>query len=145
MAALGVITLLSLAIMTGNEFCVAAFVEPTLRSLPEAEQVRAVPKFASTLGRFMPPWYAVTLLLTLALAVMRYRHGSGLLTGPTVSVVLQLIVLAITLTLLVPRNTRLARMTAAYPTWRADAQQWDRLHQGRVALLLIATVALTVA
>lgn len=145
MLVLNLTALLCLALLTGNEFCVAAFVEPTLRSLPDAEQMRTVPRFAGILGKFMPPWYAATLLLTLAATVARSRHGAGWVNGAAVSFVLQLIVLAITLAFLVPRNSRLARMTTPYPRWQADAHQWDQLHRLRVALLLLATIALAVA
>ncbi len=109
MFALGTITLLSLALMSGNELCVAVFVEPVLRALPEAQQVSTVPRFAGRLGTFMPPWYAITLLLTGTFAFLRLRHGDLSWNGATASLLLQLLVLAVTLTMLVPRNTRLAK------------------------------------
>ena len=145
MAILNIVTLLSLALLTGNEFCVAFFIEPLLRAMPDSQQIGLVPGFAGRLGKFMPPWYAITLLLTAALAVMRYRAGAGIASGAGLSLALQLVVLATTLTLLVPRNTRLAKMHAAYPSWKDDASQWDRLHQVRVALLLLATITLAFA
>ena len=144
MFALSTLTLLSLALMTGNEFCVAAFVEPALRALPEEQQVPAVPGFAARLGKVMPFWYAFTLLLTAWLAFSRYRHGVALWNGATIALLLQLLVLTVTLTMLVPRNTRLAQMTSAYPSWLRDARQWDTLHQIRVALLLAACLAIAI-
>ena len=145
MFALSTISVLSLALMTGNELCVAAFLEPVLRALPDARQVSIVPVFAGRFGRFMPPWYAITLLLTGALAFLRLRHGGPFWNGAAVSLLLQLLVLAVTLTMLVPRNNRLAKMTSAYPSWKTDAKQWDSLHRLRVALLMLATVVLAVA
>ena len=142
MFALSTTTLLSLALMTGNELCVAVFVEPVLRALPDAQQVSTVPLFAGRLGRFMPPWYATTLLMTGALTFVRFRHNRFPWNGAAVSLILQLLVLIVTLATLVPRNARLARMKAAYPTWLQDARQWDRLHQARVVLLLAASIAL---
>lgn len=135
------LTFLSLALMTGSEFCVAAFVEPVLRSLPEDVQIASVPRFASRLGRQMPPWYALNLILTAALATGSLRSG---LPSRAVWVCLaaQLVVLAITLVLLVPRNNRLAKMSSPYPEWKLEATQWDSLHRLRVALLLLASCSL---
>ena len=58
------LAVLCLVLLTGNEICVAAFVEPVLRGLPEGIQVQAVPGIAGRLGRVMPFWYALSLLLT---------------------------------------------------------------------------------
>ena len=85
MALLGTITVLSLAFLTGNELCVGVFVEPTLRSLPDAQQVAIAPAFAARLGKFMPPWYALTLLRTAVTGFMRDRQGAGGLNGAGVS------------------------------------------------------------
>ena len=62
--------------------------------------------------------------------------------GRICALVLQLVVLAGTLALLVPLNTRLARMREVYGGWLADARRWDRLHQIRVLLLVAASFAL---
>ena len=123
-----------LATMAGNEFCVAAFVEPVLRRLPEQQQRPAVPSVAKVLGRAMPFWYAASLLLTGGDWWLS-RTGAA-----AVAVSLQVVVLG-TLTLLVPINNRLA--AGALPDgWLADARRWDAMHRVRVALLLIAAAAL---
>ena len=124
-----------LATMAGNEFCVAAFVEPVLRRLPEQQQRPAVPPVAKVLGGAMPIWYATSLLLTCGDWWLS-RTGAA-----AVAVSLQVVVLIGTLTLLVPINNRLAA-GALSDGWLADARQWDAMHRVRVALLLIAAAAL---
>ncbi len=134
--------LLCLALMTGNEFCVAAFVEPILRSLPTEPQLACAPRVASLLGRFMPFWYALNLLLTVAVFISARRRFSAWPIACGIALVLQSLVLGLSVTVLVPRNNRLAGMTMAYTNWQVDAAQWDTLHRIRVMLLLAATVAL---
>ena len=126
-----------LTAMAGNELCVAAFVEPVLRRLPDAEQRPAVPPIASTLGRAMPFWYALSLLLTAADWWLSRTGAVAIALG------LQVVVLVATLTLLVPINNRLAAGNLQ-DGWLADARHWDTLHRMRVALLLLAAAALLI-
>ena len=136
------IALLCLTLMTGNELCVAAFVEPVLRGLPAGPQAVAAPRVAALLGRVMPFWYAGSLIFTISDVFFLHRHAGSWPTGAALSVALQGVVLLTTLTLLVPINNKLARMTEAYEGWLADAQRWDLLHRVRVGLLLAACIAL---
>lgn len=92
----------------------------------------------------MPGWYALSLVLTAAATWANWKRTAVLLSGPAVALLLQVCVLVVTLALLVPRNNRLARMTGPYEGLRDDASQWDRLHQLRVLLLFVATIALAV-
>ncbi|MGI4854612.1 MAG: anthrone oxygenase family protein [Janthinobacterium lividum] len=125
----------SLTAMAGNEVCVAAFVEPVLRRLPEAQQRPVAPSVAGALGRAMPFWYAVSLLLTIADWWLARTTGAAVAAG------LQLLILVGTLALLVPINNRIAA-GALQDGWLADARRWDALHQGRVVLLLLAAAVL---
>lgn len=128
--------------MVGVEFCVAAFVEPALRKLPEPIQIAAAPDFAKRLGTFMPFWYATSLLL--ALADLWVTHRDLGLWSPWIGGAAGVIafVIAVTILALVPINNRLARMRAAYPDWQKDAARWDGLHRARVFFLFVALVLL---
>ncbi len=134
---------LMLATMTGNELCVAAFVQPILRGESESTQVLLAPRVASRLGRVMPFWYAASLLL----AAWDWWLHRGLPAHVWIAVAasLQAVITVVTLGFLVPRNNRLAAMTGAYHGWKNDAASWDRVHQIRVILLLLATVLLIAA
>ena len=125
----------SLTAIAGNEVCVAAFVEPALRRLPDAQQRPIAPLLAGSLGRAMPFWYAATLLLTLGDWWLSRTAGAAVAMG------LQLLILVGTLGFLVPINNRIAA-GALQDGWLADARRWDALHLGRVVLLLIAAAVL---
>ena len=62
------LALLTLLPLSGNEVCVAAFVEPLLRQADPAVQRVLAPPTAKRLGAAMPFWYAPALLLTGAAA-----------------------------------------------------------------------------
>ena len=50
--------------MVGNELAVAVFFHPRISALDDATHVRAAQALAAALGRAMPFWYALTLLLS---------------------------------------------------------------------------------
>ena len=52
--------------LAGNEFAVAVFFHPRIGALDDATHVRAAQALAAALGRVMPFWYALTLVLSLA-------------------------------------------------------------------------------
>jgi len=134
-----------LALMTGNEICVAAFVEPTLRTLRERVQVEAVPGFTAALGRFMPFWYALSLVLAAVDAWLHWKSRAEGTAPVLAAFLLQIAILAITISMLVPINNRLSRMREAYPGWLGDARRWDALHRIRVVLLVIAVALMAAA
>ena len=59
------------ATMAGNEFAVAAFIHPQLYKLNETSHASAAAAFARILGKYMPLWYALALLLMLGAT---YQH-----------------------------------------------------------------------
>src|SRR6266704_3444314 len=71
--ALDIVTTVSIGLLIGTEFSVSTFINPVLRRLDEAAQAHAVQMFAKRLGTAMPFWYAASLLLIIAEAVVR-RH-----------------------------------------------------------------------
>jgi uncharacterized membrane protein len=132
------------ATMVGNEFAIAAFVHPQIRKLSDSTHAQTAAPLAATLGKGMPLWYGLALLL-IAGAAFEHRpvsSGSGLLLVLAASLWVATIVF--TITMLVPINNRIARMNTMHPyaTWLNDRARWDRLHQIRVAVLTVALVLL---
>jgi hypothetical protein len=132
------------ATMVGNEFAVAAFIHPQIRKLDDSTHAQAAAPLAAVLGKAMPLWYGLALLL-IAGAAFEHRpisSGSGLLLILAASIWSATVVF--TITTLVPINNRIARMNTAHPYagWLKDRARWDRLHQIRVALLTIALLLL---
>jgi len=130
--------------MVGNEIAVSAFVHPQLRKLNDSAHAQAVQPLAKVLGKVMPLWYGLALLLILG-AIFEHRpmfRGPGLLI--TLAAILWAITIVFTITMLVPINNRIANMNPQqpYPTWLQDRCRWDKLHRVRVELLIIAVLIL---
>jgi uncharacterized membrane protein len=132
------------ATMAGNELCVAAFVHPQLRKLSDNVHAQIAPPLARALGKAMPLWYGLALVLILGAA---YEHrpvfsGSGLLIA--FAAVLWAVTIVFTITMLVPINNRIAGMNPQQPyaTWLEDRCRWDKLHRVRVELLIVAVLLL---
>jgi uncharacterized membrane protein len=130
--------------MAGNEFAVAAFVHPQLRRLNNSTHAQAAAPLAAALGKAMPLWYGLALVLILG-AAFEHRPVTS---GPGLFIVLAAVFWAITIvftvTMLVPINNRIAKMNPEHPydCWLQDRCRWDKLHQVRVVLLIMAFLLL---
>ncbi|HWF47572.1 MAG TPA: DUF1772 domain-containing protein [Bryobacteraceae bacterium] len=106
---------------------------------------KAASLLARTLGKVMPFWYALCLIL-LGIESYLHRHDAGL-PPLLVAVVVWSAAIIYTVAVLVPINNRIAAMTPMSPpaTWKQDHKKWDTLHRWRIVLLIIAMVSLTYA
>lgn len=131
-------------LMAGNELAVAAFVHPQLHRLGKSAHVQAAPLLARVLGRVMPLWYGLALVLILGAA---YEHRP-FLKGPglfiSLAVALWALTIVFSVAMLVPINNRIAKLNPdqPYDCWLQDRCRWDQLHQVRVILLIMAFVLL---
>src|SRR5438046_9631752 len=108
MEVLNVIAIIVAGLMVGSELSIAAFVHPTLCRLPDAVHLPAASALARVLGRFMPFWYVLVFLLSLA-EVLTQWHQSGRLPGWIgASAILWVLAIVFTVTTLVPINNRIA-------------------------------------
>jgi hypothetical protein len=131
-------------LMAGNEFAVAAFVHPQLRKLGDNAHIQIAPRLAGVLGKAMPIWYALALVLILG-AAFEHRpisSGPGLFLASAAALWVAAIVFSVTM--LVPINNRIAKLNPEHPydCWLQDRCRWDQLHQIRVVLLTMAFVLL---
>ena len=131
-------TILCLGLLIGNELTVSLFINPVMQQLDPRPRTQALSLFARILGRAMPFWYALCLLLLLSETAL-YRHkavfpflilASGLWAA----------VIVFTVTTLVPINNRIAALPPEAPpsSWQKDHHRWDVLHRWRVGLLTFA-------
>jgi uncharacterized membrane protein len=139
-----VLTATVAAMMAGNEFAVAAFVHPQLRTLEDRNHAEVASRLATSLGKWMPFWYGLALVL-IAGAACEHRpvtSGAGALVAA--AAIIWTATILFTVTLLVPINNRIARINPEqpHPGWLNDRARWDRLHQTRVALLIVAVLLL---
>ena len=76
MEVLNVVAIIVAGLMVGSELVIAALVHPTLDKLPDDVHLPAASALARVLGSFMPSWYILVFLLTLAEVVIQW-HQSG--------------------------------------------------------------------
>jgi uncharacterized membrane protein len=143
-AAYDIATATVTGLMVGNELAVSVFVHPQLRKLDNSTHARAVARLAGVLGKVMPLWYGVSLLLILG-AALEHRpvtSGSGLFLLSAAA--LWTVTIIFTIAMLVPINNRIAKMDPErpYDCWLQDRCRWDHLHQVRVVVLIMAFVLL---
>jgi uncharacterized membrane protein len=138
---LDVLTILCTGLMIGNELAVSLFVNPVIWQLEDGSQAKALSLFAGILGKVMPFWYVLCLLLMIAETYLR-RHRPGL-TLVLIAVVIWIAIIVYTVTTLVPINNRIARLADGLPEgWRQEHKRWDMYHRWRILSLVIAMVCL---
>ncbi|GLZ49624.1 membrane protein [Actinomycetospora sp. NBRC 106375] len=142
---LAVVTATVVGLMVGVELAVAVVVNPILLRLPAGASLAARADGGRMLGRLMPFWYVGSLVLTAALAAVAW--GTPGATTALVAGVLLALGVVLSVALLVPINNRSRTWTAEdHPDdWREQHRRWDRLHHGRVAIIVVAFVLVVIA
>jgi uncharacterized membrane protein len=146
MEVLNVVAIIVAGLMVGCELAIAAFVHPTLDKLPDDVHLPAASALARVLGSFMPFWYILVFLLTLAEVVIQWRQSGRLPIWIATSAVLWMLASLYSVISLVPINNRVASWTEATPPpdWKTYWRRWDLLHRWRFVLLTIAFAFLIV-
>ena len=146
MEVLNVVSILVAGLMVGCELAIAAFIHPTLNTLPDEVHLPAASTIARVMGTAMPPWYALTLLLAVAEAILQWHQSGHLPVWFAASAVLWTAAILYTLTSLVPINNRIASWEKSTPPsdWKKYRSRWDLLHRWRVVLLTMALALLIV-
>ncbi len=142
---LDTITITVVGAMVGNEVAVSAFINPALWRLENSSQAEGASSLARSLGRVMPVWYGLCLVL-LALESVLHRHEAALI--PLLAATLIWVaVIVFSVRMLVPINDRLASLDLAAPEpgWQGAHRRWDSLHRVRIFLLAAALFSLTYA
>jgi uncharacterized membrane protein len=140
---LDIATILCTGLMIGNEVAVSLFVNPAIWRLSGQAQATIAAILARSLGKAMPFWYALSLVLLIVETVLR-RHeaGQGLI---IVAILLWVAIIIYTLTALVPINNRIAKVDSntVSKEFHQDHKKWDTLHRLRILLLIVAMICLT--
>lgn len=133
-------------LMVGNEFSVAAFIHPAFDLLPDTARFPSAVIVARMLGRVMPFWYGLVLLLTLIDAVLRHHTLQQWPALVSIAALLWAVSIVYTVAALVPINSRIASWTeSSRPSdWKHSRHRWDMLHRWRVLLLIISFTCLVV-
>ncbi|MBW4469610.1 MAG: DUF1772 domain-containing protein [Stenomitos rutilans HA7619-LM2] len=139
------ISVIVAGLMVGNELAVSAFVHPRLSALDDQAHAASAQALARVYGAVMPIWYAVVLILTVALTlVVPWSIATEL---AVVSAAIWLGSIIFTLVFPVPINNQVIRwnLDALPNNWKALRKQWDHFHAIRIVMLLLALTCLTVA
>ena len=139
---LNVVALIVAGLMVGCELAIAVFVHPTINDLPDDVHLPVASALARVQGKFMPFWYILVFLLTLAEVVLRWHRTGALPIWIATSAVLWVLAIVYSVTALVPINNRLKSNPPA--DWKTYRRRWDSLHRWRVALLTLAFAFLIV-
>ncbi|MFC4453604.1 DUF1772 domain-containing protein [Deinococcus sonorensis] len=139
------VTIVLVGLMVGVELSVAAFVEPIFSRLPPAAGIAARSDGARVLGRVMPFWYIGCVLLGVIWAALTWGHPQVLLIAAALALLLLSVVMSITV--LVPINTRVARWAreGTPEDWQQQVRRWNVFHYARVGLIVAAFVLLVLA
>jgi uncharacterized membrane protein len=146
MEVLNVVAIIVAGLMVGSELAIAGFVHPTLDRLPDNVHLPVASALARVLGRFMPFWYILVFLLTLAGVLFQWHQSSRLAICIATSAVLWALASGYSITALVPINSRIASWEKVAPpaNWKTYRSRWDLLHRWRVVLLTMAFAFLIV-
>lgn len=142
---LNIVTTVCVGLLIGTEFAVSAFINPVLRKLDDKAQAHAIRLFAKKLGGVMPFWYAASLLLLIAEAIVRH-FGTGDVLLMTASAI-WIAVIIHTLLVLVPINNKMIAMDSSgfSPEAKRDHMKWNSLHKVRVAALATSMLCFLLA
>jgi uncharacterized membrane protein len=134
-----VVAILCAGLMVGNELAVSLFINPAIW---EQDDQAMASRLAGSLGKYMPFWYAASLIFIGVEAYLRRGQPGDVLLLIAAGVWVATIVF--TLATLVPINNRLAAdgPGSTRRDWRTDHTRWDTLHRWRIALLFGATACL---
>lgn len=141
---LGVVTVVAVGLLVGVELAVAVFVNPIFDRLPGEDGLAARVDGARVLGRVMPFWYSGSIVLGVLWVVLAW--GDPAVVPVVVATTLLVAAIVASVVLLVPINDRVKTWSAgnAPADWRSQLGRWDRLHYGRVAVLVAAFALVTV-
>jgi uncharacterized membrane protein len=141
---LNVVAILVAGLLVGNELAIAMFIHPTLDRLPDDVHLPVASALARVLGKFMPFWYILVILLTATVAVIQWHQSERLPGLIATSAFLWLLSAVYSIIAEVPINNQIASMAkeAAPADWKPLRRRWDLLHCWRVVLLTIALALL---
>ncbi|HEY1216833.1 MAG TPA: DUF1772 domain-containing protein [Bryobacteraceae bacterium] len=133
-----ILTIICIGLMTGVEFCIAAFINPIFAQLPDTAKNTAISLGARQLGRVMPFWYMSGLLLLVTESVVK-RHSSHIELLWSASLIWA-VAIVLSIFFLVPINNRIvaAGASAFSEELRRQHDRWHLLHRWRVAALVLA-------
>jgi len=127
MEILNVAAVLVAGLLVGNELAIAAFVHPALDRLPDDVHLPVASALARVLGKVMPFWYVLVILLTVTVAMIQWHQSDHLPGLITTSAFLWLLAAVYSIIAEVPINNQIASMAKGAPPadWKPLRRKWD--------------------
>lgn len=138
------ISILSAALLVGNEFTVGVFINPAFDRLPEKVQGYAARETARVFGRVIPLWMPINLLLNiLLLFLVTYIYSAAWWFYLTAAALFAFVII-FSLVYPVPINNQIAAWNPEElpKDWRQLRTRWDKFHYVRIVFLLSALACL---
>ena len=144
MEALFLILTCSTALILGNEFSIATFIHPGLSGANHKAFLPAIQVFAQLFGKIMPFWMGATGLLHLILLWLTWHWPGAGSAWLLLATILWVAIIVFSLLGPVPINDRVKgwKLNNLPADWESQRQRWDHLNAIRVAMILVAFVAL---
>lgn len=137
-------SLLTSGSLVGNELAVALFIHPVLYLVPGESHARVAKLLAGRLGRYMPFWYAASLVLAILQLFAIGRNSLEAWWLCCTAAILLALISVLSILLPVPINKRIAAwdLNQLPPDWMSMRRRWDLYHRVRVFFLVVALVLL---
>jgi uncharacterized membrane protein len=135
--------LLNSALITGNEFAVAAFIHPSLSRQDHRSNLSAIQRFAHLYGGVMPIWMAA---LHIFVCVMAWLYSPSAFSWLFAATLIWVMVIPFSLIFPVPLNNQVKEwdLNNLPSDWESIRSRWDFYNWLRVILLISAFVFLSV-
>ncbi|MBW4689385.1 MAG: DUF1772 domain-containing protein [Komarekiella atlantica HA4396-MV6] len=132
------------ALLTGNEFAVAAFIHPSLSRDNHLFHLSAIQSFARLYGRVMPIWMGITSGLHIFVCVIAWFGAKPAFPWLCAAALIWIIVIPYSLIFPVPLNNQVQKWDLKNLPfdWQQTRQKWDFYNWIRVVLLISAFVLL---
>jgi uncharacterized membrane protein len=141
-----VILIVDTALLTGNEFAIAAFIHPSLSRKNHQQNLAAIQHFGHLYGGIMPIWMGLTTGLHGVVSIWAWFYASQTFPWFLAATLTWAIVIPFSLVFPVPLNNQVKGWDLNHlPTdWEAIRQRWDFYNWIRVIFLVFALVLLLI-
>ena len=136
--------LLNSALLTGNEFAVAAFIHPSLSDDNHRSNLSAIQRFANLYGKVMPIWMGVTTTLHIFVGALAWFYFQFAFPWLFAAALIWTIIIPYSLIFPVPLNNQVKEwnLNNLPSNWEEIRSKWDFYNWIRVMLLVSAFVLL---
>jgi uncharacterized membrane protein len=140
------VLIINTALLTGNEFAVAAFIHPALSRENHQQNLLAIQCFARLYGNIMPIWMALTSGLHGLASIWAWFYASQTFPWFLAATLIWAIVIPFSLIFPVPLNNQVKAwdLNRLPSDWEAIRRRWDFYNWMRAILLVAAFVLLLI-